>query len=180
MVPLRAGADLLHRSGRRRDLCDPDLLPVQRARCLLLLRPAGSHRHGDLVGGGARRLEVHRQRARHPAAVRRTAGPRQFAPVPGMAPCEVALCAGPLVTDWHGDGGGGHVAMTVRRRRSLGGADGVAGLGTFGELSRRAIEQYERLLGVPARSRSSIWVLLCLDFLHEKCPRLPLFILYTL
>jgi aminopeptidase N len=25
----------------------------------------------------------------------------------------------------------------------------VAGLGTFGELSRRAIEQYERLLGVP-------------------------------
>ena len=73
----------------------------------------------------------------------------QFAPVPAMAPCEVALCAGPLVTDWHGDGGGGHVAMTVRRRRSLGGADGVAGLGTFGELSRRAIEQYERLLGVP-------------------------------
>lgn len=65
-----------------------------------------------------------------------------------MAPCEVALCAGPLVTDWHGDGGGGHVAMTVRRRRSLGGADGVAGLGTFGELSRRAIERYERLLGV--------------------------------
>ena len=73
----------------------------------------------------------------------------QFAPVPAMAPCEVALCAGPLVTDWHGDGGGGHVAMTVRRRRSLGGADGVAGLGTFGELSRRAIERYERLLGVP-------------------------------
>ena len=73
----------------------------------------------------------------------------QFAPVPAMAPCEVALCAGPLVTEWHGDGGGGHVAMTVRRRRSLGGADGVAGLGTFGELSRRAIEQYERLLGVP-------------------------------
>jgi aminopeptidase N len=73
----------------------------------------------------------------------------QFAPVPAMAPCEVALCAGPLVTDWHGDGCGGHVAMTVRRRRSLGGADGVAGLGTFGELSRRAIEQYERLLGVP-------------------------------
>ena len=73
----------------------------------------------------------------------------QFAPVPAMAPCEVALCAGPLVTDWHGDGGGGHVAMTVRRRRSLGGADGLAGLGTFGELSRRAIGQYERLLGVP-------------------------------
>ena len=73
----------------------------------------------------------------------------QFAPAPAMAPCEVALCAGPLVTDWHGDGDGGHVAMTVRRRRSLGGADGVAGLGTFGELSRRAIEQYERLLGVP-------------------------------
>lgn len=73
----------------------------------------------------------------------------QFAPVPAMAPCEVPLCAGPLVTEWHGDGGGGHVAMTVRRRRSLGGADGVAGLGTFGELSRRAIEQYERLLGVP-------------------------------
>ena len=73
----------------------------------------------------------------------------QFAPVPAMALCEVALCAGPLVTEWHGDGGGGHVAMTVRRRRSLGGADGVAGLGTFGELSRRAIERYERLLGVP-------------------------------
>jgi aminopeptidase N len=73
----------------------------------------------------------------------------QFAPVSAMAPCEVALCAGPLVTDWRDDGGGGHVAMTVRRRRSLGGADGVAGLGTFGELSRRAIERYERLLGVP-------------------------------
>ena len=72
----------------------------------------------------------------------------RFAPVPAMAPCEVALCAGPLVTDWHGGGDGGHVAMTVRRRRSLGGADGVAGLGTFGELSRRAIERYERLLGV--------------------------------
>ena len=83
---------------------------------------------------------------RRPSAGR--PGRWQFGPAPGMAPCEVALCAGPLVTGWHGGGGGGHVAMTVRRRRSLGGADGVAGLGTSGELPGRAIGRYERLLGV--------------------------------
>ena len=99
----------------------------------------------------------------------------QFAPVPAMAPCEVALCAGPLVTDWHGDGGGGHVAMTVRRRRSLGGADGVAGLGTFGELSRRAIEQYERLLGVPcAFPKYDIVAVPDLAVLAESMPGLML------
>ncbi len=99
----------------------------------------------------------------------------QFAPVPAMAPCEVALCAGPLVTEWHGDGGGGHVAMTVRRRRSLGGADGVAGLGTFGELSRRAIEQYERLLGVPcAFPKYDIVAVPDLAVLAESMPGLML------
>jgi len=99
----------------------------------------------------------------------------QFAPVPAMAPCEVALCAGPLVTDWHGDGGGGHVAMTVRRRRSLGGADGVAGLGTFGGLSRRAIEQYERLLGVPcAFPKYDIVAVPDLAVLAESMPGLML------
>ena len=99
----------------------------------------------------------------------------QFAPVPAMAPCEVALCAGPLVTGWHGDGGGGHVAMTVRRRRSLGGADGVAGLGTFGELSRRAIEQYERLLGVPcAFPKYDIVAVPDLAVLAESMPGLML------
>jgi aminopeptidase N len=99
----------------------------------------------------------------------------QFAPVPAMAPCEVALCAGPLVTEWHGDGGGGHVAMTVRRRRSLGGADGVAGLGTFGELSRRAIEQYERLLGVPcAFPKYDIVAVPDLAYLAESMPGLML------
>ena len=99
----------------------------------------------------------------------------QFAPVPAMAPCEVALCAGPLVTDWHGDGGGGHVAMTVRRRRSLGGADGVAGLGTFGELSRRAIERYERLLGVPcAFPKYDIVAVPDLAVLAESMPGLML------
>ena len=99
----------------------------------------------------------------------------QFAPVPAMAPCEVALCAGPLVTEWHDDGGGGHVAMTVRRRRSLGGADGVAGLGTFGELSRRAIEQYERLLGVPcAFPKYDIVAVPDLAVLAESMPGLML------
>ena len=99
----------------------------------------------------------------------------QFAPVPAMAPCEVALCAGPLVTEWHGDGGGGHVAMTVRRRRSLGGADGVAGLGTFGELSRRAIERYERLLGVPcAFPKYDIVAVPDLAYLAESMPGLML------
>ena len=83
---------------------------------------------------------------RRPSAGR--PGRWQFGPAPGMARCEVALCAGPLVTGWHGGGGGGYVAMTVRRRRSLGGADGVAGLGTSGELPGRAIGRYERLLGV--------------------------------
>ena len=50
---------------------------------------------------------------------------------------------------WRGDGGGGLVRderapTPVAGRRGRGG-----GLGTFGELSRRAIEQYERTLGVP-------------------------------
>jgi aminopeptidase N len=99
----------------------------------------------------------------------------QFGPVPAMAPCEVALCAGSLVTDWRGGGGGGHVAMTVRRRRSLGGADGVAGLGTFGELSRRAIERYERLLGVPcAFPKYDIVAVPDLAVLAESMPGLML------
>jgi aminopeptidase N len=81
------------------------------------------------------------------------AGAWRFAAVPGMRPFEVTLCAGPLVSDYTGTGPapgpGAPPAMTVRRRRSLEGADGVAGLPRFGTVARDAIGHYQQVLGVP-------------------------------
>lgn len=74
------------------------------------------------------------------------AGVWRFAAVPGMIPFEVAICAGPFVTDLRD---GRAVSMTVRRRRSLTGADGVQGAARFGDIAREAIERYGRMLGVP-------------------------------
>lgn len=74
------------------------------------------------------------------------AGLWRFGAVPGIVPYDVAICAGPYVT---GARSQGTVAMTVRRRRSLAGADGVAGLARFGDIAGQAIEWYERALKVP-------------------------------
>lgn len=90
-------------------------------------------------------------------AVRRPAvgqaGIWRFAAVPGMRPFEVTLCAGPLVSDYTSTGpaagSDAPPALTVRRRRSLAGADGVAGLPRFGTIARDAIGHYQRVLGVP-------------------------------
>jgi aminopeptidase N len=80
------------------------------------------------------------------------AGLWRFAAVPGMRPFEVTLSAGPLVSDYTSTGpaagGGAPTAMTVRRRRSLSGADGVAGLPRFGAVARDAIGDYQQVLGV--------------------------------
>jgi aminopeptidase N len=81
------------------------------------------------------------------------AGVWRFGAVPGTPPFAVALCAGPFATGYRSDdparGGGGPLAMTVRHRRSLAGADGVAGLARFGADTRDTIARYGRLLGVP-------------------------------
>ncbi len=81
------------------------------------------------------------------------AGTWRFAAVPGMRPFDVTLCAGPLVSDYTGTGPAAGrdtpPAMTVRRRRSLEGADGVAGLPGFGTVARHAIGHYQQVLGVP-------------------------------
>jgi aminopeptidase N len=81
------------------------------------------------------------------------AGRWRFAAVPGMRPFEVTLSAGPLVSDYTATGPAAGsetpAAMTVRRRRSLSGADGVAGLPRFGAVARDAIGHYQQVLGVP-------------------------------
>jgi aminopeptidase N len=81
------------------------------------------------------------------------AGTWRFGPVPGMRPFDVTLCAGPLVSEYSGTGPASGrdapPAMTVRRRRSLTGADGVAGLPRFGTVARDAIGHYQQVLGVP-------------------------------
>jgi aminopeptidase N len=74
------------------------------------------------------------------------AGLWRFAAVPGMKPLDVSICAGPFVTDLRGEGA---VSMSVRRRGSLAGADGVGELARFGGIARQCIEWYERVLGVP-------------------------------
>ncbi|MGP8000692.1 MAG: M1 family aminopeptidase [Streptosporangiaceae bacterium] len=79
------------------------------------------------------------------------AGVWEFGAV-AMRPFEVAVCAGPFTmgfTSGQPAGGGGRLAMTVRRRQSLAGADGVAGLGRFGAVARDVIERYRQVLGVP-------------------------------
>lgn len=78
------------------------------------------------------------------------AGGWRFGPVRGTRPFDMTIAAGPYVEDWRGEGGsGGAVRMSVWRRRSLAGADGVADLARFAEMARQALEYYERTLGVP-------------------------------
>ena len=78
------------------------------------------------------------------------AGIWRFGPVHGTRPYDLTVAAGPYVQDWRGAGGaGGSVRMSIWRRPSLAGADGVAGLARFAETAQRAVEYYERTLGVP-------------------------------
>jgi aminopeptidase N len=78
------------------------------------------------------------------------AGVWRFGPVRGTRPFDLTIAAGPYVEDWRGSGGSGSaVRMGVRRRGSLAGADGVAGLARFAEMARQSLDYYERTLGVP-------------------------------
>ena len=74
----------------------------------------------------------------------------RFGPVDGTRTYDLTIAAGPYVEDWRGAGGaGGSVRMSIWRRPSLAGADGVAGIARFAETAQRALEYYERTLGVP-------------------------------
>ena len=78
------------------------------------------------------------------------AGVWRFGPVSGTRTYDLTIAAGPYVEEWRGAGGAeGSVRMSIRRRPSLDGADGVAGLARFAETAQRALEYYERTLGVP-------------------------------
>jgi aminopeptidase N len=78
------------------------------------------------------------------------AGVWRFGLVRGTRPFDLTIAAGPYVEDWRGEGGSaGSVRMSIRRRRSLAGADGVAGLVRFAGMARQALEYYERTLGAP-------------------------------
>jgi aminopeptidase N len=76
------------------------------------------------------------------------AGVWRFGAVRGIMPFELSVCAGPFAAASLGDGS---APMSVLRRRSLDGADGIAGLGRFGEVARQAIEWYSRVLETPCR-----------------------------
>lgn len=91
-----------------------------------------------------------------PAVQRPSAGQAglwRFAPVPGMRPYDLTIAAGPYVEEWRGTGGSsgatGQVAMSIRRRPSLDGAQGVAGIGRFAAMARQTLEYYERTLRTP-------------------------------
>jgi aminopeptidase N len=81
------------------------------------------------------------------------AGTWRFGPVSGTRPWDLTIAAGPYVLAWEGsagsggDGTGGAVRMSIRRRRSLDGS--APGLDRFAGLARQALEYYERTLGVP-------------------------------
>jgi len=78
------------------------------------------------------------------------AGMWRFGPVDGTRTYDLTIAAGPYVEDWRGAGGaGGSVRMSIWRRPSLADADGVAGMARFAETAQRALEYYERTLGVP-------------------------------
>ena len=77
-------------------------------------------------------------------------GTWRFGPVRGTRTYDLTIAAGPYVEDWRGVGGAdGSVRMSIWRRASLAGVDGVAGLARFAETAQRALEYYERTLGVP-------------------------------
>ena len=74
----------------------------------------------------------------------------RFGPVHGTRTYDLTIAAGPYVQDWRGAGGaGGSVRMSIWRRPSLAGADGVQGMARFAETAERSLEYYERTLGVP-------------------------------
>ena len=74
----------------------------------------------------------------------------RFGPVRGTRTYDLTIAAGPYVQDWRGAGGAeGSVRMSIRRRPSLAGADGMAGMARFAETAQRSLEYYERTLGVP-------------------------------
>ena len=75
------------------------------------------------------------------------AGDWRFAPVPGLEPYLMLICAGPFVTDVRI--GAGPVRLSVSRRVSLAGADGIGALGRFAELARDSLARYADMLGVP-------------------------------
>ena len=78
------------------------------------------------------------------------AGLWRFGPVTGTRTYDLTIAAGPYIVQWRGTGGAeGSVPMSIRRRPSLAGADGMAGLARFAETAQRALEYYERTLGVP-------------------------------
>ena len=78
------------------------------------------------------------------------AGLWRFGPVTGTRTYDLTIAAGPYAVEWRGTGGAeGSVRMSIRRRPSLAGADGVAGMARFAETAQRALEYYERTLGVP-------------------------------
>ena len=70
-------------------------------------------------------------------------------PVRGTQTYDLTIAAGPYAEVWRGSGGTGAVSMSLRRRASLAGAEGVAGITGFGQIARQALEYYERILAVP-------------------------------
>lgn len=75
------------------------------------------------------------------------AGDWRFAPVPGMEPYLMLICAGPFVTDVRI--GAGPVRLSVARRLSLAGADGIGALGRFAEVARDSLNRYADMFRVP-------------------------------
>ena len=75
------------------------------------------------------------------------AGLWRFGAVHGTRAYDLTVCAGPWGRDW--EDSFGPVALSIRRRRALDGAEGVAALARFGEVAGRALQYYERTLGVP-------------------------------
>ena len=74
----------------------------------------------------------------------------RFGPVGGTRTYDLTIAAGPYVEDWRGAGGaGGSVRMSIWRRPSLAGSDGMAGIARFAETAQRALDYYERTLSVP-------------------------------
>ncbi len=113
--------------------CCFDQLDLTAVTTLSLVLPAGWE---ALSNGAARERPAPGQ-----------SGVWRFGAVPGTRPFDLTIAAGPYVEEWRGSGG--PVAMSIRRRRSLTGAEGVAGIERFGELARQALAYYERVLGVP-------------------------------
>ena len=79
-------------------------------------------------------------------------GTWRFEPVRGTRPYDLTIAAGPYAEGWRGPAGEQAVPVSLRRRPSLDGAEGVGNIGQFGQIARQALEHYERILGVPCPS----------------------------